>query len=267
MADTLVAVPGAPLGTDVVVGDLVLEPLELLESDMAEVGGNEFDPIRNSREVVEGGEGTVGVVVEAVWSPDSDLGWVGEGLVGGMVLGGGASGRWEAGDFEDRILDVPGLDRIGAGEAARVEGSGMFARRGFVFAVALASVALSPARGAVERRLVFAGLPGLVVGEVHFGMGAPAAVVGGGHAGVDVVPDPVDRELHVGVDVPRVEGLGLWAGWGLDHVWTEERGEVLGVEWAWDEVHIEATGRVRAGLLGRVWDGVSGCCSSSLYTF
>ena len=61
----MVAVPGAPLGTDVVVSDLVLEPLELLESDMAEVGGDEFDPIRNSREVVEGGEGTVGVVVEA----------------------------------------------------------------------------------------------------------------------------------------------------------------------------------------------------------
>ena len=66
MADTLVAVPGAPLGTDAIVSDLVLEPLELLEGDMTEVGGDELDPIRNSREIVEGGEGTVGVVVEAV---------------------------------------------------------------------------------------------------------------------------------------------------------------------------------------------------------
>ena len=119
-----------------------------------------------------------------------------------MVLGGGASGRWEAGDLEDRILDFPGLDRIGAGEAARVERGGVFARRGLAPAVALAPVAPSLARRAVERRFVFTGLPGLVVGEVHFGMGAPAAFMGGGHAGVDVVPDPVDGELHVGVDVP-----------------------------------------------------------------
>ena len=141
----------------------------------------------------------------------------------------------------------------------------MFTCRGLALAVALASVASSLARGAVEWRFVFAGLPGLVVGEVHFGMGAPAAVVGGGHTGVDVVPHPIDSELHVGVDVPRVEGLGLWTGWGLDHVWAEEWSEGLGVEWAGGEVHTEVIWVVRVGLLGRVWDGVSDCCSS-LYT-
>ena len=83
-----------------------------------------------------------------------------------------------------------------------VERDGTFARRGPVPAVALASVAPPLARGAVERRLVLAGLPGPVVGEVHFRMGAPVAFVGGGHAGVDIVPDPVDGELHVGVDIP-----------------------------------------------------------------
>ena len=135
----------------------------------------------------------------------------------------------------------------------------MLAPRGLVFAVARASVALSSARGAVEGRLILAGLPGLVVGEVHFGMAAPATAVGGGHAGVDVMPHPVDSELHVGVDVPRVERLGLWAGWGLDHVWAEEGGEGFVVEWAGSEVHTEA--------ICVVWerDEALGCRPFSLY--
>ena len=116
-------------------------------------------------------------------------------------------------------------------------------------------------------RLILAGLPGLVVGEVQLGVAAPATAVGGGHAGVGVVPHLVDGELHVGIDVPGVEGLGLWAGRGLNHVGAEERGEGFVVEWAGDEEHTEAIWVVRVGLLERVWDEFSGCCSSSLYVF
>ena len=83
------------------MADLVLEPLKLLKGDVAEVGGDELDPVRDGCKVVEGGERAVGIVVEAIWPPNSDLGWVGQGLEGGVFLGGGASGRWEAGDLED----------------------------------------------------------------------------------------------------------------------------------------------------------------------
>ena len=94
---------------DLVVTNLVLEPLELLEGDVAEVGGDDLDPCRNSLEVIEGGEGPVVVVVEGVWLPDSNLGRVGESFVGGVLPGGGSLGGRAAGNLEDRILDVPGV--------------------------------------------------------------------------------------------------------------------------------------------------------------
>ena len=263
----MVTVPVGPSSVDLVVTDLVLEPLELLEGDVAEVGGDNLDPSCDGLEVVEGGKGSVGVVVEAVWSPDSNLRRVGEGLVGGVLLGGGASRRGLAGDLEDRVLDVPGGDRIRAGKADGVVGGGPLAPFGLVFAEARAPVVSSSVGGAWGEWFVLAVPPGPVVGELQLGVVVPAVVVGGGHGGVDVVPYPVDGELHVGVHVPGVEGLGLWAGRGLDHVGAEERGEGFVVEWAGDEEHIEAIWVVRAGLLERVWDEVSGCCSSSLYTF
>ena len=106
----MVAVPVGPSGVDLVVTNLMLEPLKLLEGDVAEVGGDNLDPGCNGLEVVEGGEGSVVVIVKAVWSPDRNLRWVGESFIGGVLLGGGASRRWVAGDLEDRVLDVPGDD-------------------------------------------------------------------------------------------------------------------------------------------------------------
>ena len=101
LADAVVAVPVRPPGVDTVVTDLVLEPLKLLECDVAEVGGNDLDPGCNGLEVVERGEGSVVVFVESVWPPDSDLGWVRESFVGGVLPGGGSLRRWVAGDLEN----------------------------------------------------------------------------------------------------------------------------------------------------------------------
>ena len=116
--------------------NLVLKPLKLLERDVAEVGGYDFDPVRDGCKVIERGEGLVGIVIEAIWSPDSDLRRVGQGLVGGVLLSGGATGRREVGNLENRVLDIPWFDRVGAGKAAGVERGCVFAPCGPAFAVA-----------------------------------------------------------------------------------------------------------------------------------
>ena len=116
----MVAIPVAPFSVDAVVTNLVLEPLKFLKCDVAEVGGYKLDPIGNGCKVVEGGKGSVGVVVELVVPSDGDLGRVWEGFVGGVLPSGRSSGWWKAGDLEDRVLDLPGFDRVGAGEAAGV---------------------------------------------------------------------------------------------------------------------------------------------------
>ena len=103
----MVTVPVGPPGVDPVVTDLVLEPLELLERDVAKVGGNDLDPGCNGLKVIEGGEGSVVVVVEAIWPPDSDLGWVRKGFIGGVLPGGGSSRQQVASDLEYRVLDIP----------------------------------------------------------------------------------------------------------------------------------------------------------------
>ena len=206
----MIAVPAAPSGLDLVVVNLVLEPLELLQSDVAEVGGYDFDPTCNGLKVVESWERAVLVIIEAVWSSDGNLGRVGKGLVGGMFPGRGLGREWSSGDLEDRVLDVPGVNRVGAGELNGIVGSGSLPLFSPVLAEARASAAPSPSGGAWGGWFILAGHPGLGVGEPQLGVELPGVGAGwGGHFVVDVPPDPVEGQLHVGVDVPGVVGLGL----------------------------------------------------------
>ena len=106
------------------------------------------------------------------------------------------------------------------------------------------------------------------MGEPQLGVELPG--VGAGQSCrpvLDIFPDPVEGQFHVGVDVPGV--LGLWLGLGgrLDHVGAEERGDVLGVGWIGGEVHIVAIWVERMVLLGRAGVVVLGSCSTSLYIF
>ena len=62
----MITVPVGPSGVDPVVTNLMLEPLEFLEGDVVEVGGDNLNPSCNGLKVVKGGEGSVGVIIEAV---------------------------------------------------------------------------------------------------------------------------------------------------------------------------------------------------------